>query len=242
MPLRDHFHGILKDRRHWESFHSLWPGMMVKQLNPQLPRRYYAEPHAHLGIQVEVDLATFEEETPSLSEVGTGDGVATAVWVAPRATQTFLTDLPAQSAFGIRVYDEERASRLVAAVELVSPANKDRPEHRRAFLLKCAGYLREGVSLVIVDAVTERHQNLHTELMQLLQLTETPPWPEDTPLYAVAYRTTRQNEQWQMEIWKEVLALRAPLPTLPLWLAGNLTVPLELEPSYEETCAILRIS
>jgi len=32
-----------------------------------------------------------------------------------------------------------------------------------------------------------------------------------------------------------------PLPLLPLWLAENLAVPLELEATYEETCRILRI-
>jgi hypothetical protein len=37
------------------------------------------------------------------------------------------------------------------------------------------------------------------------------------------------------------LGLGQPLPTLPLWLADNLAVPLELEGSYEETCRALRI-
>jgi hypothetical protein len=37
------------------------------------------------------------------------------------------------------------------------------------------------------------------------------------------------------------LALGQPLPTLPLWLADDLAIPLELEPSYEETCRVLRI-
>jgi hypothetical protein len=32
------------------------------------------------------------------------------------------------------------------------------------------------------------------------------------------------------------------LPTLPLWLAANLVVPLELEASYEQTCRVLRIA
>jgi hypothetical protein len=37
------------------------------------------------------------------------------------------------------------------------------------------------------------------------------------------------------------LAIGQPLPTLPLWLADDRSVPLELEASYEETCRILRI-
>ena len=35
--------------------------------------------------------------------------------------------------------------------------------------------------------------------------------------------------------------LLQPLPTLPLWLADNFAVPLELEECYEETCRVLRI-
>ena len=92
-----------------------------------------------------------------------------------------------------------------------------------------------------MDIVTERQQNLHSELLELLELKETFQWPEALPLYAVAYRTTKQNDQWQMDTWNERLNLGAALPTLPLWLAGNLAVPVELEPSYEETCGVLRL-
>ena len=38
------------------------------------------------------------------------------------------------------------------------------------------------------------------------------------------------------------MMLGQPLPTLPLWLAENLAVPLELEAGYEETCRVLRIA
>ena len=38
------------------------------------------------------------------------------------------------------------------------------------------------------------------------------------------------------ESWTHTLALGQPLPTLPLWLADDFAVPLELEASYEETC------
>ena len=36
-------------------------------------------------------------------------------------------------------------------------------------------------------------------------------------------------------------ALGTPLPTLPLWLASDRAIPLELEASYEATCEVLRI-
>ena len=69
------------------------------------------------------------------------------------------------------------------------------------------------------------------------------PWltPGAPPLYAAACRWSRQDGNWRLEAWTHALAIGQPLPTLPLWLADNLAVPLELEPSYEETCRILRI-
>jgi hypothetical protein len=61
------------------------------------------------------------------------------------------------------------------------------------------------------------------------------------PLYAVACRGTRNGDAWHFEAWAHALAVGQPLPTLPLWLADDLAVPLELDASYEEACRILRI-
>jgi hypothetical protein len=60
-------------------------------------------------------------------------------------------------------------------------------------------------------------------------------------VYAAACRTTRRDHQWLVETWFHPLELAQRLPTLPLWLADNLAVPLDLEASYEETCRILRL-
>jgi hypothetical protein len=44
-----------------------------------------------------------------------------------------------------------------------------------------------------------------------------------------------------LETWSRVLTIGQPLPTLPLWLADNLSLPLDLDATYEETCRALRI-
>ena len=93
-----------------------------------------------------------------------------------------------------------------------------------------------------MDVVTERHDNLHTELMEVLDRAEPALWTEPPPLYAVDCRTTKGNGTWRMDTWAEALAVGAALPTMPLWLASDLAIPLELEASYEETCRVLRIS
>src|SRR5262249_6226159 len=131
--------------------------------------------------------------------------------------------------------------RLVAAVEIVSPANKDRPEHRRAFVAKCIALLQQLVSVTVLDLVTTRSFNLYRDILEAIGQTDPSLGPEPPPLYAVACRGTKKGDAWQLENWVHALTLGQPLPTLPLWLADNLSVPLELEASYEETCQALRI-
>jgi hypothetical protein len=244
MPLRDHFRPPLDDLRHWEGFHATWPVMIVALLRRKLPRRYFAEPRVHPAASAEIDVATFEDEGERglAAEGGNGPGgVATAVWAPPRPTLAVVTDLPAQDVYEVRVYDEKRHCRLVAAVEIVSPANKDRPEHRRAFVAKCAGLLRERVSVVILDVVTTRTPNLYGELLDLIGQSDPALIPEPPSLYATACRMTKRENEWMLETWAQPLGLGRPLPTVPLWLADDLAVPLELEESYEQSCGILNI-
>ncbi|MGO9468126.1 MAG: DUF4058 domain-containing protein, partial [Isosphaeraceae bacterium] len=75
---------------------------------------------------------------------------------------------PEQYAYEVLIFDLERDRRLVAAVEIVSPANKDRPESRQLFVAKCFSLLRQDVDLSIVDLVTNRQFNFYTELLALL--------------------------------------------------------------------------
>jgi hypothetical protein len=218
--------------------------MMIMGLNRHLPQRYNAAPRVHLGSSIEIDVATFDEDEERFSMTGNGDeggGVATAVWAPPRPTLTVASDLPAPAEYEVRVYDSKSGHRLVAAVEIVSPSNKDRPEHRRAFVAKCAALLQERVCVAIVDLVTTRTFNLYSDLMELIGQTDPSLGDGPPALYAVACRGVRRGQAWLLETWTHPLVIGQPLPTLPLWLAENLAVPLELEPSYEETCRGLRI-
>jgi hypothetical protein len=144
--------------------------MMVAELRRKLPKRYFAEPRIHSGSSVEVDVATFEREGDAAAAAGHeggNGGVATAVWAPPRPTLAVATDLPNLPGYEVLVFDQKRQCRLVAAVEIVSPGNKDRPDHRRMFAAKCAALLHERVSLVVLDVVTTRGQNLYGEILNL---------------------------------------------------------------------------
>jgi hypothetical protein len=238
MPLLDHFQAPLRDDCPCESFHSAWANAIVGRLNRNvLPEHYWAIPQVHVGARVEIDAATFrlreESEAP-------GNGVATAVWAPPQAKLAVAADFGDTDTFEVQVREETRR-RLVAAVELVSPANKDRPTHRRDFAIKCASYLRQHVSVIVVDVVTERRDKMHGELMQLLQLPAELLEAGSFPLYAVAYRLKAQEEQQRLELWPEQLQVGTTLPTLPLWIGEDEAVPLDLEASYVAACELLRI-
>src|SRR5262245_47692848 len=145
MPLLDHFHPPLYPRWSYESFHSGWAWELAGQLNLRpLPPRFLAEANVHIGITVATDVGAFDRDEPVEGD-GSDGTVATAVWAPPQPPLVVPVDFSGLEAFEVRVYDQERARTLVAAVELVSPRNKDRPDARRGFLDKCAAYLREGV-------------------------------------------------------------------------------------------------
>ena len=245
MPLRDHFRPPLDNLRSWEEFHGGWPMMLVATLSRTLPPRYVAGPRVHLGAYIEIDVSAFEEDVPTPSGPAVSveeGGVATAVWAPPKPTFEVAADLPEQDEYEVRVYDTKRHRRLVAAIEIVSPANKDRPEHRRTFVAKCAALLQQRVSVAIIDLVTTRQFNLYGDLLDLIGQADPSLAPEPPPLYAAACRWAREGKAWHFRAWTHALAIGQPLPTLPLWLADDLAVPLELEASYEETCRILRIA
>src|SRR5947208_2332686 len=188
MPLRDHFHPPLDNPTSWEGFHGGWPMMIVQTLARKLPPRYVASPRVHSGSLVEIDVATFEKDEPALSSSdagnGNGGGVATAVWAPARPTLSLETDLPELDGYEVRVYDSKRGRRLVAAVEIVSPANKDRPEHRHAFVAKCLALLQQQVCVAVVDLVTTRNFNLYGELLELIGRSDPSLGPEPPGLYA----------------------------------------------------------
>jgi hypothetical protein len=247
MPLRDHFRSPVAKVASWEAVHGGWPMVIVQSLARSLPSRYVAHPRVHLGSLAEIDVSTYQkDDSPPLhADNGNGGVVATAVWAPPRPTMSVVTDLPAQDEYEVRVYDTERAQRLVAAIELVSPGNKDRPENRRAFIGKCAALLQNQVSVTIVDVVTIREFNLYKELLDFIGQTDPLLGANPLHVYAVACRATksgtRQGDPWQLETWLQTLQIGQPLPTLPLWLADSFSVRLDLEESYEETCKALRI-
>jgi hypothetical protein len=243
MPLLDHFHPPLHGPRRWEGFHHAWATLIAQQLNQEtLPPDYFAEPEISLGPELEIEVATLERTRPDRQDQGQGHGGTTTVWSPPRPRFAVKVDFAHLESYEIRVYQDLGGAELRAAIELVSPANKDRAGSRRTFAAKCAGYLQHGIGVLIVDVVTARSANLHAELFDVLEVKgRRTAWESPTSLSAVAYRAVTVRKHPRVEVWPEPLTLGTTLPIMPLWLALDLSVPVRLEESYLATCRSLRI-
>ena len=118
MPLLDHFHPPLSERRHWHAFQNSWATYLSSQLNALLPAGYFAEANVQFGI--EIDVAAFEEPGPA----GTPTG-----WSPPPPSASLPWETTGVMV-EVGVYSRSGGPQLAGAIELVSPANKDRPLHR----------------------------------------------------------------------------------------------------------------
>ena len=222
--------------RHWHAFHNGWAAAIAAGLNEKLPPRYFAEPNVQYGL--EIDVAAFEEAPGATGGMTAVASAPAATWAPPAPTVSLPFAL-VRDWVEVLVYADEGGPVLAGAIELVSPANKDRPAHRDAFVAKCESYLHHGVGLVIVDIVTDRAGNLHRQLIERVAGGVASGLPSN--LYATAYRLVERAGQPTLDAWEEAVALHQPLPTLPLWLRGDVCVPVELEGSYGRTCRELRI-
>lgn len=229
MPLRDHFHPPLSRTSSYREVHGGWPAVIVQQLGRLQPTNYVAGPRVHVQTQIEVDVG--EDAHHSL---------VTQLYAPPRPSLEIQTGLGDFDEYEVRVYDIRRDRRLVAAIELISPGNKDRPETRAQFVAKCAALLRNSVCVVLVDIVTSKDFNLYSELLSLIGDPKLSVPPAAT--YAVSCRWHPRGAEFWLEAWNQTLALNQSLPALPLWLSETLAISLDLESSYEQTCRDLRIA
>lgn len=202
MPLRDHFHGWLRREIAWGSFCCAWTTHISAQLNGILPEGFRAAPYVSFRTELWHDEAAVIPPTQSVPFELAGESVE------------------------VRVHGHRDGRYVAAAIEVATESNHRQPG---AFVSECETYLRRGVGLVILDAVTTHETNLHDELM--VRLGHAPAkWGER--LYAAAYRATEKDGGVRLEVWQQRLELGAELPTMPLWLLYGPCVPVHFEPPY----------
>ncbi len=237
MPLLDHYHPPLSRTHPWRAFHGAWAAAMARLLNGGvLPPGYYAVPFLDRDGPIEIDVATLHSAEPS----GTGGEVSgVQPWSPGEPQLSVAVEWSTADEARVEVLTDDGDPQLAAAIELVRPRNKDRVKSREAFAAKCAEYLRRGCGVVVVDVVTTRHADMHTEVLAMLEADTGEGGPDG--LAAMSYRAIGREQEGQLQAWSFALGVGQPLPTVPLWLNGELAIPLDLEASHTAACIDLRI-
>ncbi|MBW3597252.1 MAG: DUF4058 family protein [Planctomycetes bacterium] len=219
----------------FHAFHVAWIPLLSKSLNEGLlPEGYYALPEQHAGRAI-ADVLTLHA-SPARTEPyplppATG-GVAVAE--APPKSQHRETVeaevLARRRSIAIR---HVSGHRLVALLEIVSPANKDRRDSVDEFSDKVCSALRLGVHVLVVDLFPPRPsapQGMHAAIRARLRTPEASyDLPADEPLTLVSYAAGPR-----IEIYVEHLAVGAALPDMPLFLRPDRYVNVPLEATYQE--------
>jgi hypothetical protein len=201
-----------------------------------LPAGYYALAEQHAGRPI-ADLLTLHaseapgEQLPLPPAPDTGGlAVAEAPPRTRRQHSVTSTALTRSRSLAIR---HVSGHRLVALVEIISPANKDRARHVEELTGKILSALSFGVHVLLVDLfLPGRHDpdGLHGVLLrQLEQSDDRYELPNGEPLTLASYAAGPR-----VEIYLEHVAIGASLPVMPLFLRPDRYVNVPLQPTYDE--------
>ena len=235
MPVHD---WTVVDDGIFHAFHTLWIGELNAALNTGLlPSGYYALPEQHTGYGV-ADVLTLHanpEEPrplpplPPEAEIG-GTAVAEAPPRVRRRQRVEQISLERRRTLAIR---HVSGHRLIAVLEIVSPANKDRARHAADFAMKAVDSLTTGVHVLMVDLFPpgpHDPQGMHGLIQQRLEQSDVPyDLPNNEPLTLASYEAA---PPW-VEMYIEHLKPGDPLPDMPLFLRRDHYVNVPLESTYQ---------
>ena len=216
----------------WHSFHYRWIGEIDRAFNGGvLPAGYYAEPEKAAPPYIP-DVLTFQKASDEImGDADEGGGTETAV--APPRMSVQQTASPDALVAGLGrtiAVRHESGDRLVALLELTSPANKDRPRSVAAFADKAAAAIERGIHVSIIDLLPPRAHDapggliaVAAEAAGLGQLDV----PAGKPLMIGAFDADRPPT-----LYAEPLAVGDALPDLPVFLAPGRHVAVPLSATY----------
>jgi hypothetical protein len=220
----------------WDGFHMLWITHLFHAIKPRLPGEFRAYLGSVPALGRAVDLGRPDvavrhwlPEPPLDAGVSATNGEDTAFEEPDVETATMLLD-PQQA-----LYITYRG-RMVAALELISPRNKDRMSAQAYYLSRYLGYLREGVHLLLVDVHRRPLQFSFADAIAAELQVKQPATP--APL-AVAYRVSEPAAGGGrlIAIWRRPLTSGATFPALRLPLTVHVAIPVNLEETYMRAAA-----
>jgi hypothetical protein len=234
MPLHD-----WTDLTGWHGVHHIWIVELLYWVKPRLPPGY----RVYIGTTPTFAVDAPPEERPDVGVHGLPQPESSSETIPPSSESSPATPLdePDQEIAVARIEADsalfvERQGRLIAAVELVSPRNKDRATACAAYARGYAGYLLKGIHLLLVDVHRRPLRfSFADQVASELQM-EQPPCPAP---FAVSYRVGEPapNGGHYVAIWRRPLAIGAALPTMQLPLSVKESVAIDLEQTYTRAAA-----
>jgi Protein of unknown function (DUF4058) len=222
MPLHD-----WTDERGWDGLQLLWLTQILDWTQPRLPQGFRAYVGSVPALTIDCSNArpdlSVRQWTPESAATASGEGSVVA---------------PDQEAVATFVLDPQRAihidwhGQLIAAIELVSPRNKDRPSARTRNLGRYVGYLRQGVHLVLIDVLPRPSGfSFADAIADDLGI----PHDRTAPPCAVSYRVGEPvPEGTLVACWTRPLQVGQPLAVIPLALDTKQAVSIDLEQTYQQ--------
>jgi Protein of unknown function (DUF4058) len=221
MPLHD-----WRDDRGWAGLNILWQAQLLDWVQQRLPAGY----RAYLG-SVPALTIDVPNDRPDLGvrqwESGPTAGAGSTESPGPDTEAVAVFELDPQTAVHIDLH-----GRLVAAIELVSPRNKDRPDARERYLGRYLGYVRQGVHLMLVDLLPRPADFSFADALAANLRFDQPPCPAP---FAVSYRVGEPvPEGTILGVWRRPLRVGDALPTIPVALTVRESILIDLEHTYRE--------
>lgn len=219
------------------AFHLSWLARLQDTLNDGiLPQGYYALAEQHAGRMIP-DLLTLQigdaprqapaPGTPPSTDTG-GLAVADA---PPRVRHTHSVEVSAKGRRRSLAIRHVSGHRLVALLEIISPANKDRAAGVAEFVTNILTALEYGVHVLFVDLFPPgRHDphGMHNEILQRLEEPDNPfECSADELLTLASYMAAPV-----IDMFVEQVACGAALPEMPLFFVPGHYVYVPLESTY----------
>jgi hypothetical protein len=197
----------------------------------RLPAGYYALAEQH-GNRMIGDLLTLQAPASKPVPGPRPGGAVAAADAPPRVARRIVmsqtvTYRALRETLTIRHVSDHR---VIAIIEIVSPANKDRPKSVEEFVAKILSALRCGVHVLVVDLFRpglNDSEGIHEAIGDFRSPEDEEVEPEDPYTFA-SYLADEMPEAILSD-----LDLGSPLPETPLFLDSDSYVNIALEPTYQ---------
>jgi hypothetical protein len=220
----------------FHAFHLAWIGEMQKSLNGGiLPAGYYAMAEQHAGETIPDVLALLASDPTAGPLPEPTGGVSTLTKARPKVDSRLTASASPKGKRRTIAIRHVSGHRVVALVEIVSPANKDRKRHVTEFVNKMVAALQLGIHVLLIDLFPPgKHDpgGTHGAVWDRFEPDGENAPPEDRPFALASY--TGGNPA---RAFVSFAALGDELPEVPLFLTPGRFVELELEPTYAEAYA-----